>query len=87
MNETDLLHTAVKMFYLTRPSFLHVDLILIDATNIDFILLSRVLVPLLSADLPSGWLSDRALIVWTDSFEGGGRGGRVSRGLKTPRRE
>ena len=38
MNETDLLQTAVKAFYLTRPSFLQVDLILIDATNLDFML-------------------------------------------------
>ena len=33
MNETDLLQTAVKTFYLTRPSFLHVDLILIAITS------------------------------------------------------
>ena len=46
MNETDLLQTAVKTFYLTRPSFLHVDLILIGRHHLpDFILLLAAPVP------------------------------------------
>ena len=68
MNETDLLQTAVKTFYLTRPSFLHVDLILIDATFEISCCCQELLFRW--RRLPSGCLSDRALIVWTDSFGG-----------------
>ena len=75
MNGTDLLQTVVKTFYLTRPSFLHIDLILIDRPyRFHFVLWSSCSS---AAEPPSGWLIDRAVIVWTDSFER-----RWSRGLR-----